>query len=95
MVVTRKLDRRKNSIFKKTIPKKDKRKEMILRAVVDPKFRKKLLENPEQVFGVKELSREDKQSVRLLRKTLPGMDGVINGISDSLLCGTGGCGGLA
>lgn len=73
----------------------DKRREMILRAVADPKFRRELLKNPKKVFGVKELTPEDQQSLEMLRRVLPAIDGMIDGISDSLLCGTGGCGGLA
>lgn len=73
----------------------DKRREMILRAVVDPRFRRELLRNPKKVFGVKELTTEDKQSLDMLKRILPAIDGMIDGISDSILCGTGGCGGLA
>lgn len=75
--------------------KKNKRREMVLRAVVDPRFRKELLQNPEKVFGVKRLTREDKQSLDMIKRVLPALDGMIDGISDSILCGTGGCGGLA
>lgn len=73
----------------------DRRREMILRAVVDPRFRKELLRNPKKVFGVTELTPEDKQSLDMLKRILPAIDGMIDGISDSILCGTGGCGGLA
>ncbi len=73
----------------------DKRREMVLRALADPKFRKELLENPEKVFGVEKLTKEDIQSLRMLKRVLPAIDGMVTGISDSILCGTGGCGGLA
>jgi hypothetical protein len=73
----------------------NRRREMILRAVVDPKFRRELLRNPKKVFGVQELTPEDKQSLDMLKRVLPAIDGMIDGISDSILCGTGGCGGLA
>ena len=73
----------------------DKKKEMVLRALVDPRFRKELLENPEKVFGVEKLTESDVQSVEMLRKVLPAVDGMVTGISDSILCGGGGCGGLA
>jgi hypothetical protein len=73
----------------------EKRREMVLQAVVDPKFRRELLRNPKKVFGVKELTSEDKQSLEMLKRILPAIDGMIDGISDSILCGTGGCGGLA
>jgi hypothetical protein len=73
----------------------DKRREMILRAVADPKFRRELLRNPKNVFGVRSLTPKDIQSLAMLKRVLPAIDGMIDGISDSLLCGTGGCGGLA
>jgi hypothetical protein len=41
---------------------KDRRKEIISRAVVDPAFRRKLFSKPEEVFGCK-LTAEDKAAL--------------------------------
>lgn len=74
---------------------KDMRKEIISRAVVDPAFRKKLFAKPEEIFGAK-LTIEDKASIERIKRLLPAVDALVNGLAGEILCGGGGGGcGLA
>lgn len=73
---------------------KDKRKEIINRAIVDPGFRKKLFSKPEEVFGCK-LTADDKASIERIKRMIPAVDALVNGLAGEILCGGGGCGGLA
>jgi hypothetical protein len=98
MVIKRKTVKRKKKavkgVKKSVSRKKVNKKEILAKAAVDPAFRSKLFRNPEYVFQGK-LTAKDKEAVNRLRKTLPALDGLINSLSGEILCGTGGCGGLA
>lgn len=74
--------------------KKDLRKEILAKAAVDPSFRRKLFKDPELVFNGK-LTDKDKEILELLKKSLPAIDSIIGSLSGEILCGGGGCGGLA
>jgi hypothetical protein len=75
--------------------KRDLRKDIIAKAVVDPAFRRRLLKSPEVVFGGK-LSRADAAAIERLRKFLPALDDIVTSLAGEVLCGGGGgCGGLA
>lgn len=74
----------------------DTRKQALARAIVDPLFRKTLLEDPEEVFGRGELSEEDRAAIERLKKTLPALDDLVGSLAGEILCGGGGgCPGLA
>lgn len=74
----------------------DARKQALARAIVDPSFRKTLLDDPESVFGKGELSRADKEAIARLKKTLPALDDLVGSLAGEILCGGGGgCPGLA
>lgn len=76
--------------------KEDLRKQVLAKAVVDPKFRRKLFSNPEAVFETKRLSKKDKEGIAKLKKTLPALDDIVSTLAGEVLCGGGGgCGGLA
>ena len=74
----------------------DARKPVLARAIVDPVFRKTLLDDPEEVFGRGELTQEDQAAIERLRKTLPALDDLVGSLAGEILCGGGGgCPGLA
>lgn len=78
----------------KKMKKEDFRKRIIAKAIVDPAFRRKLLNSPEEVFQDR-LSASDKAAVDRLRHFLPAVDGLVTSLAGEVLCGTGGgCGGL-
>jgi hypothetical protein len=75
--------------------KRDLRKEIIAKAVVDPSFRRKLFTSPEKVFGAA-LTPEDKAAMDRLKKFVPALDELVGHLAGEVLCGGGGgCGGLA
>jgi len=73
---------------------KDLRKELITKAIVDPRFRAKLLKDPQAILG--KVTGGDKVALENMRKSLPALNSIIDSLSSSLLCGGGGgCPGLA
>ena len=81
---------------KKTIGKgRDLRRQILAKAITDPSFRRKLLKNPEAVFGRK-LSPVDKAGLERVKKMLSALDDIVTSLAGEVLCGGGGgCGGLA
>jgi hypothetical protein len=76
-------------------PKKDLRRDIIAKAIVDPSFRRKLLKSPETVFGEKP-SEADLAALERLKRFLPALDDIVTSLAGEVLCGGGGgCGGLA
>ena len=74
---------------------KDLRRHIIGRAIVDPQFRAKLFNQPEEIFQGK-LSKSDVAALQRLRVTLPAFDDIVTSLAGEVLCGGGGgCGGLA
>ncbi len=89
---------KKTSKSKATKVKKaeDLRREIVSRAIVDPAFRRKLLKKPEEVFGVRRLTKADKEGLERIKKFLPALDDMVSSLAGEVLCGGGGgCGGLA
>ncbi|HHT9135269.1 MAG TPA: hypothetical protein ACFYD2_10235 [Candidatus Avalokitesvara rifleensis] len=77
------------------ISSKDLRKNILAKAIVDPRFRQKLFKSPEVVFGGK-LSKVDLAALERIKKFLPSVDDLVTGLAGEILCGGGGgCGGLA
>lgn len=70
------------------------RKQIIAKAMVDPAFRRKLLKSPETVFG-KDATKADLAALERIKKFLPAMDDIVTSLAGEVLCGGGGCGGLA
>lgn len=72
----------------------DARKQALARAIVDPAFRKKLLSDPQSVFG--DVTKADIEAIDRLKKTLPALDDLVGSLAGEILCGGGGgCPGLA
>lgn len=82
-------------------PMVDVRKRIIARAIVDPAFRRQLLEKPETVFLDQNnkqihMTDADKAAIKRLEKFLPSIDSIVTHLAGEVLCGGGGgCGGLA
>lgn len=75
--------------------KKDLRRDILAKAIVDPAFRRKLFENPETVFQRKPTP-GDRAALARIRKMLPALDDIVTSLAGEVLCGGGGgCGGLA
>lgn len=88
---------KKSSAAKKgpAIGKGDVRRQIVARAIVDPRFRKQLFTAPEKVFG-EPLTAADTAALERIRKFLPSLDDIVTHLAGEVLCGGGGgCGGLA
>jgi hypothetical protein len=70
------------------------RKQIIAKAIADPSFRRKLLSSPEVVFGTK-MTKGDIAALESMKLAFPAMDTMITSLAGEVLCGGGGCGGLA
>lgn len=73
--------------------KKDLRTEVIARAIADPTFRRKLFANPDRVLG--KITEGDKAALARLKKVIPALNDLVSGLAGEILCGGGGCPGLA
>ncbi len=75
--------------------KSDLRRQIVAKAIVDPKFRKELFASPEKVFGER-LSASDTAALARIQRMLPALDDIVTHLAGEVLCGGGGgCGGLA
>ncbi len=72
--------------------KKEVNKELIIRALTDPRFRKMLATDPREALGIQRLSAENKVEVRLVLAAVEAIEGHIVGLADELLCANGPCG---
>ncbi len=80
---------RKNPAFKK------RQKELVLRALTDPQFRKMLASEPAQALGQKRLTPQAQKEVRLIIAVVKGIEAQIAALADELLCANGGPCGIA
>lgn len=76
---------------RKTPAYRDRQKELILKALTDPKFRKQLAAKPEEALGV-EMSDLNRKEVRMTLAAVKGIEAQIAALADELLCAGGGCG---
>ena len=67
-------------------------KELVVRALTDPEFRRQLQRNPAEALNVKKISSTRAQEVKLVLAMVKGIDRQISGLADELLCATGGGG---
>lgn len=67
-------------------------KELVLRALTNPKFRRLLATNPKKALGVSKLSPTNRVEIQLALATVKGIDYQISSLADELLCANGGCG---
>ncbi len=70
------------------------RAEIIAKAIANPAFRKKLFAKPEEVFGGK-LTAADTAALERMKRFLPALSDIVGSLAGEVLCGGGGCGGLA
>lgn len=67
-------------------------KAMILKALVDPKFRRMLKADAKKALGVSRLTKADELQIRFVLASVKGINGQISALADELLCTSGGCG---
>ena len=69
-------------------------RDFILKALIDPEFRKALEENPGKALDMRELTEINKREVRLILAAVKGINTQIAAAADELLCayGPGPCG---
>lgn len=65
---------------------KKKQRELILKALTDPKFRKLLASSPAEALGVKKITLEMAREVKLVLASVKGIDAHIGAMADELLC---------
>jgi hypothetical protein len=76
---------------KKPQPYKRRQKDLILRALTEPAFRKLLAVNPAKALG-KKMTVERKKEVDLILAVVKGIEAQISHLADELLCANGPCG---
>jgi hypothetical protein len=67
-------------------------RELVLKALTDPTYRKLLETNPKAALGGAKLSKVNKQEIALVLATVKGIRAQISAVGDELLCANGGCG---
>ncbi len=70
---------------------KKRQKELILKALTDPRFRKLLGSNPVAALGKKVTATQLKE-IKIVLAAVKGIEAQISHIADELLCANGGCG---
>jgi hypothetical protein len=69
----------------------DRQKELILRALTDPKFRRQLGAEPEEALGI-QLDELNRKEIAMVLAAVKGIEAQIAALADQLLCaGGGGC----
>lgn len=74
---------------------RNRQRELVLRTLTDPAFRKMLATNPAQALGKKRLSITMKKEIGMILAIAKGIDAQIAAIADELLCANGGPCGIA
>ena len=67
-------------------------KELIIKALTDPKFRLALTKRPGPTLGIKELTPSKKKEIAKILRKVKEIDARIASLADELLCANGGCG---
>jgi len=70
-------------------------KELILRALTEPAFRKMLATNPKQALDKKRITPTIKKEIGIVLAIVKGIDAQIAALADQLLCANGGPCGIA
>ena len=63
-----------------------KQKDIVLRALTDPKFRKKLATSPGEALGIKRVSPKMKTEISMILSAVRGIEAHIMTLADELLC---------
>lgn len=61
-------------------------RELIIKALTDPKFRKLLATEPAQALGLKKINIQQAKEIKLVLATVKGIDTQIGAMADELLC---------
>lgn len=61
-------------------------RELVLRALTDPKFRRQLEKNPRKALGKPRLTTVQKREVDLVLASVRGIQSQMNNMADKLLC---------
>lgn len=77
---------------KKSPSSKKRRKELVLRALTDPKFRKLLATDPKEALGRKEITPTLQKEIGFVLAVVRGIETQISLLADELLCVNGPCG---
>lgn len=80
---------------KKTRAYQQRQKDLILRALTDPKFRTQLQDDPKAALGLTKLTAESKKEIALILAAVKGINAQISALADELLCANGGGCGIA
>jgi CHAT domain-containing protein len=65
---------------------KEKQRQMVLRALTEPKFRKLLETNPRAALEVETITADMEKEIRLVLAAVKGINAQISAIADELLC---------
>lgn len=61
-------------------------RELIIRAITDPTFRKQLEHSPKEALGLREFTERNRTEVRAILDAVAKIDGMVSGTADMLLC---------
>ena len=75
--------------------KKNKQKELILRVLTDPKFKRLLVQDPTKALNVEKITPEIKKEINVVLAVVKGIESQISNLADELLCANGGPCGIA
>lgn len=67
------------------------KRELILKALTDPKYRKRLETDPAAAMGLRSVSETQRREIALVLAAVRGIDRQIGQMADQLLCNNGGC----
>lgn len=70
-------------------------RELVLRTLTDPGFRKMLATDPAQALGKKRITETIQKEIRMILAIAKGIEAQIAAIADELLCANGGPCGIA
>lgn len=69
--------------------RREKNANLIMRALTDPQFRKKLEENPTSALGVKRLSKDNEREIQSVLAIIKCISAQVAAAADELLCASG------
>ena len=79
---------------KKKAGLKKRQKELVLKALTDPTFKKQLMKAPQKALG-KKVTATMRKEIAMLLAVIKGIESQISAIADELLCANGGPCGIA
>jgi hypothetical protein len=73
--------------------KREKNKNMLMKALTDPKFRELLKSSPQKALGLKTITDKNKQEIAKITQLVSKFESDLASLADQLLCANGGgCG---